>query len=206
MSKMAPFFEQRWLVEPFAGVKSLIPCFIESGVRCSERLLKGDQEALAELDALNLPPEIRQQPLILVLQKEVISTQAKLARMEKPKFDRYNTPGGQNAREIYLTLPLKKSTEAEARSVVGNETWSRMTPEQRQEFMSYPTEAAKQNQFTAPSAHSVSPEADANRLAHIFLDERKDAKGNNVCLCKSYSPTGRRQAGIKGLPKRSPSI
>jgi hypothetical protein len=39
---------------------------------------------------------------------------------------------------------------------------------------------ATQPKFTAPSQHSVSPEADANRLAHIFLDERKDAKGNNV--------------------------
>jgi hypothetical protein len=63
--------------------------------------------------------------------------------MEKPKFDKYNIPGGQNAREIYLTLPLKKSTEAEARSVVGNETWNRMTLEQRQEFMSYPTVSRK---------------------------------------------------------------
>jgi hypothetical protein len=39
---------------------------------------------------------------------------------------------------------------------------------------------ATQPKFTAPPQHSVSPEADANRLAHIFLDERKDAKGDKV--------------------------
>jgi hypothetical protein len=62
---------------------------------------------------------------------------------------------------------------------------------------SYPTKAAKQNQFTAPSAHSVSPEADKNRLAHIFLDERKDAKGNNVLFVQEmqsdWAQTGQGQ-------------
>jgi hypothetical protein len=54
---------------------------------------------------------------------------------------------------------------------------------------------ATQPKFTAPSPHSVSPEADANRLAHIFLDERKDAKGNNVLFVQEmqsdWAQTGR---------------
>jgi hypothetical protein len=54
---------------------------------------------------------------------------------------------------------------------------------------------ATQPKFTAPPQHSVSPEADANRLAHIFLDERKDAKGNNVLfvqeLQSDWAQTGR---------------
>jgi hypothetical protein len=176
-NKLASYFEG---VEEVAG-QDPYSAFIMLRSSIGRRAAKGDQEALDELNAFNLPPEIRDLVLEFGRNKnEYIKYTSQARKMEKPKFDKYNTPGGQNAREIYLTLPLKKSTEAEARSVVGNETWNRMTLEQRQEFMSYPTKAAKQNQFTAPSAHSVSPEADKNRLAHIFLDERKDAKGNNV--------------------------
>jgi hypothetical protein len=56
---------------------------------------------------------------------------------------------------------------------------------------------ATQPKFTAPPQHSVSPEADANRLAHIFLDERKDAKGNNVLFVQEmqsdWAQTGQGQ-------------
>jgi hypothetical protein len=55
--------------------------------------------------------------------------------------------------------------------------------------------------------HSVSPEADANRLAHIFLDERKDAKGNNVLFVQEmqsdWAQTGQGQGvcNINKLPE-----
>jgi hypothetical protein len=126
----------------------------------SREIARGDQEALAELDALNLPPDIRQAALdfgAATVEAHKYSRQAGI--MEKPKFDGYNIPGGQNAREIYLTLP------------------------------------GSEKRFEAPGAHSVSPEADTNRLAHIFLDERKDAKGDKVLfvqeLQSDWAQTGR---------------
>jgi hypothetical protein len=73
---------------------------------------KGDQEAQwHELDAFNLPPEIKAACILSLGSKRtsILSTQSQARKMEKPKFDGYNIPGGQNAREIYLTLP---STEA----------------------------------------------------------------------------------------------
>jgi hypothetical protein len=53
--------------------------------------------------------------------------------------------------------------------------------------------------FTAPGAHSVSPEADANRLAHIFLDERKDAKGDNVLFVQELQSDWAQQGRDKGF-------
>jgi hypothetical protein len=58
---------------------------------------------------------------------------------------------------------------------------------------------ATQPKFTAPSPHSVSPEADANRLAHIFLDERKDAKGNNVLFVQEMQSDWAQQGRDKGF-------
>jgi hypothetical protein len=195
-NKLASYFEG---VEEVAG-QDPYSAFIMLRSSIGRRAAKGDQEALDELNAFNLPPEIKDLVLEFGRNKnEYIKYTSQARKMEKPKFDGYNTSGGTNAREIYLTLPLKKSTEAEARSVVGNETWNRMTLEQRQEFMSYPTKAAKQNQFTAPSAHSVSPEADKNRLAHIFLDERKDAKGNNVLFVQEMQSDWAQQGRDKGF-------
>jgi hypothetical protein len=200
-SKMAPFFEQMMASGASVGGQEPYSTFYRIRGPLARELAKGDQDAINELYALNLPSEIRQAALDFAAAKgEYRKYSSQARRMEKPKFDGYNIPGGQNAREIYLTLPLKKSTEAEARSVVGNETWNRMTLEQRQEFMSYQvTKAAKQNQFTAPSAHSVSPEADKNRLAHIFLDERKDAKGNNVLFVQELQSDWAQQGRDKGF-------
>jgi hypothetical protein len=58
---------------------------------------------------------------------------------------------------------------------------------------------ATQPKFTAPPQHSVSPEADANRLAHIFLDERKDAKGNNVLFVQEMQSDWAQQGRDKGF-------
>jgi hypothetical protein len=199
-SKMAPFFEQMMASGASVGGQEPYSTFYRIRGPLARELAKGDQDAINELYALNLPSEIRQAALDFAAAKgEYRKYSSQARRMEKPKFDGYNIPGGQNAREIYLTLPLKKSTEAEARSVVGNETWNRMTLEQRQEFMSYPTEAAKQNQFTAPSAHSVSPEADRNRLAHIFLDDRMDAEGKKVLFVQELQSDWAQQGRDKGF-------
>jgi hypothetical protein len=82
----------------------------------ARKAVAGDAEAMVELDEMELPPNIKQLALEFGEQKnEYLKYSKQARRMEKPKFDGYNIPGGQNAREIYLTLP---STEADARSVV----------------------------------------------------------------------------------------
>jgi hypothetical protein len=119
-NKLASYFEG---VEEVAG-QDPYSAFIMLRSSIGRRAAKGDQEALDELNAFNLPPEIKDLVLEFGRNKnEYIKYTSQARKMEKPKFDRYNTPGGQNAREIYLTLPLKKSTEAEA-DLLLPETWS----------------------------------------------------------------------------------
>jgi hypothetical protein len=162
--KLASYFEG---VEEVAG-QDPYSAFIMLRSSIGRRAAKGDQEALDELNAFNLPPEIKDLVLEFGRNKnEYIKYTSQARKMEKPKFDGYNTSGGTNAREIYLTLP-------------GEQMPSSSPPSVNAQGVLVKPMYATQPKFTAPPQHSVSPEADTNRLAHIFLDERKDAKGNNV--------------------------
>jgi hypothetical protein len=183
---MAPFFEQQEAGSLLQGQEPYSTFYRIRGP-LSRKIAKGDQEALAELDALNLPPDIRQAVLDFGSAKLDYQKHSKPARFEqKPKFDRYNTPGGQNAREIYLTLP-------------GEQRPSSLPPSVNAQGVLVKPMYATQPKFTAPSPHSVSPEADANRLAHIFLDERKDAKGNNVLFVQEMQSDWAQQGRDKGF-------
>jgi hypothetical protein len=163
-NKLASYFEG---VEEVAG-QDPYSAFIMLRSSIGRRAAKGDQEALDELNAFNLPPEIKDLVLEFGRNKnEYIKYTSQARKMEKPKFDGYNTSGGTNAREIYLTLP-------------GEQMPSSSPPSVNAQGVLVKPMYATQPKFTAPPQHSVSPEADANRLAHIFLDERKDAKGDKV--------------------------
>jgi hypothetical protein len=182
-NKLASYFEG---VEEVAG-QDPYSAFIMLRSSIGRRAAKGDQEALDELNAFNLPPEIRDLVLEFGRNKnEYIKYTSQARKMEKPKFDKYNTPGGQNAREIYLTLP-------------GGQMPSSLPPSVNAQGVLVKPMYATQPKFTAPSPHSVSPEADANRLAHIFLDERKDAKGNNVLFVQEMQSDWAQQGRDKGF-------
>jgi uncharacterized protein YqgV (UPF0045/DUF77 family) len=226
---MAPFFEQSRRQEFNRLARSLDPAINESSYSqqtegsflqgqepysmfyrirgpLSRKIAGGDQGALEELDALNLPPDIRQAAIDFADAKtEYIKYSKQARKMEKPKFDQYNIPGGTNAREIYLTLPgvkennLLRSETARLDELAQKRLGSSLdglSPAEQSEYFSLIGKREKAGaSFTAPGAHSVSPEADKNRLAHIFLDERKDAKGNNVLfvqeLQSDWAQTGR---------------
>jgi hypothetical protein len=133
--------------------------------------------------------------------------------MEKPRFDQYNIPGGENAREIYLTLPslLKRAmSEAEidrldelARKRIES-SLDGLSPAEQSEYFSLISKRERVGAaFTAPRSHSVSPEADTNRLAHIFLDDRTDTQGNKTLfvqeLQSDWAQQGR-DSGFKSPP------
>jgi hypothetical protein len=182
-NKLASYFEG---VEEVAG-QDPYSAFIMLRSSIGRRAAKGDQEALDELNAFNLPPEIKDLVLEFGRNKnEYIKYTSQARKMEKPKFDKYNTPGGQNAREIYLTLP-------------GEQMPSSLPPSVNAQGVLVKPMYATQPKFTAPPPHSVSPEADANRLAHIFLDERKDAKGNNVLFVQEMQSDWAQQGRDKGF-------
>jgi hypothetical protein len=187
--KLASYFEG---VEEVAG-QDPYSAFIMLRSSIGRRAAKGDQEALDELNAFNLPPEIKDLVLEFGRNKnEYIKYTSQARKMEKPKFDGYNTSGGTNAREIYLTLP-------------GEQMPSSSPPSVNAQGVLVKPMYATQPKFTAPSPHSVSPEADANRLAHIFLDERKDAKGNNVLFVQEMQSDWAQTGRDKGFQTKTTS-
>ena len=82
------------------------------------------------------------------------------------KYGKYALPGGENYREIVLTLEPKPITEAEARSVAGEAAWNVMSQEQRAKFMSGTRESDKRN------AYKSSHWDEANPLAHLRVSDR----------------------------------
>jgi hypothetical protein len=105
------------------------------------------------------------------------------------RFEKFTLPGGENYREIYLTLPVKKLTEEEARVVLGANPDAKLS-EADIDF------ASKKNQYIVPRAHSASPEADFNRLAQIRVNDRVDADGKKVLFVEEIQSDWH-QAGRK---------
>jgi hypothetical protein len=229
-NRMAPFFEQ--MSASGSPVGGRYSTYYRIRGPLSRKIAGGDQEALAELDALNLPPDVRQAALDFGNAKaEYIKYTGQARRMEKPKFDKYNTPGGTNAREIYLTLPGKTVaptpyTKSPATMLFERDMlekykadnfpsiYNRLSPNEvdryemlvREDRNAAKTESMlrdKQTNFTVPSAHSVSPEADKNRLAHIFLDDRTDAEGKKVLFVQELQSDWAQQGRDKGFEIKS---
>jgi hypothetical protein len=181
-NQLAPYFEnsQRQDIDP-------VSTFYRLRGSLGRKAAAGDAEAMAEIDALNLPPDIKQLVLDFGEQKKEYGKYSKQARkMVKPQFDNYNIPGGENAREIYLTLPgptkagvLPPSVDAQ-----GNVIRSANAPSPL---------------YMAPPLHRVSPEADTNRLAHIFLDDRMDAEGKKVLFVQELQSDWGKEGREKGF-------
>jgi len=149
----------------------------------------GDAEAMAEIDALNLPPDIKQLVMEFGEQKNEYQKYAKQSRrIEKPKFDKYNIPGGENAREIYLTLPGQTKAGVLPPSVDAQGNVIRPAN-------------APSPLYTVSSIHSVSPEADTNRIAHIFLDDRTDAQGNKTLFVQELQSDWAQKGRDNGFAK-----
>jgi hypothetical protein len=199
----------------------------------ARKAAQGDPDALAKMEQAGLPPDLKQMLLEFGEQKNEYQKYAKQSRrIEKPKFDKYNIPGGENAREIYLTLPRKpvapvaggKSPatmlfEREMMEKYGTDnfpsTYNRLSPDEVDKYEMYVREdrnAAKtesilrdrQTNYTVPPSHGVSPEADTNRLAHIFLDDRTDAQGNKTLFVQELQSDWGQEGKKKGFYDQAP--
>lgn len=90
------------------------------------------------------------------LQNEWLDQQPK-----SPKFERWQLPGGENYREVVLTLPTKTVSEAEARAILGAKPDAKLT-EADIKF------ASRKNAEEYRSSHFDEP----NILAHLRMSDR----------------------------------
>lgn len=91
------------------------------------------------------------------------------------KYDTYTTPGGENYRELLLTLPTKESANVARRAELAEFDRQRpLTPAEQAEFDSLKGYAAGGNTYR--SSHFDEP----NVLAHIRFNERTGPEGERI--------------------------
>jgi hypothetical protein len=91
-----------------------------------------------------------------------------LGGVDSTKFSKYTLPGGENYREIYMTLPPKPISEEEARVILGAAPDAKLS-----ESDIFYASRKKQDDYIVPRAHSAGMnEADINRIAHLRVNDR----------------------------------
>jgi hypothetical protein len=129
----------------------------------SQKALTAAEEA--QFDDLYLryrqdPDSISNQEYDLLMDLENRANE-ELGSAMKPKFSSYTLPGGENYREILLTLPAKELTEAEARVVLGAAPDAKLSAAD----IAY---ASRKNVDEYRSRHFDQP----NILAHMRVNDR----------------------------------
>lgn len=110
-----------------------------------------------------------------------------------PKFGQYTLPGGENYREILLTMPAKQLTEAEARVVLGAAPDAKLSAAD----IAY---ASRKNVDEYRSQHFDQP----NILAHLRVNDRVDADGKKMLLIEEVQSDWHqagREKGYRALPE-----
>ena len=174
----------------------------ENAVPLKETVLGGDEtELLKDLmiderdryeqrfeDRVGRPPRSDSE---LLAEMPSLADQDELSERGGTKYSDYQLPGGKNYREVLLHLDFDK--EAQAKKAAGR-AWDIMTPEQRQEFMSYPMRGGEGTDLYK-SSHWDQP----NVLAHIRMSDRKGPNGEKVLHVEELQSDWGQQGREKGF-------
>lgn len=113
------------------------------------------------------------------------------------KFEQYTLPGGENYREVLLTLPNKALSEQEAREVLGAKEDAVLSEADMQYAANKKAEGFRSQHFDQP-----------NILAHVRLNDRTDADGSRVLFIEEiqsdWHQAGRKK-GYKGEQRLPPN-
>jgi ElaB/YqjD/DUF883 family membrane-anchored ribosome-binding protein len=104
------------------------------------------------------------------------------------RFSKYQLAGGENYRELVLTMPAKQLTEAEARIVLGAAPDAKLSAGD----MAY---ASRKNANEYKSSHFPEQE---NPLAHIRVNDRIDADGKKMLLIEEIQSDWHQAGRDKG--------
>jgi hypothetical protein len=108
------------------------------------------------------------------------------------KFNQYQLPGGENYREILLTLPAKRLNEGEARKVLGAKPDAKLS----EADISY---ASRKAADEYKSSHFDEP----NILAHMRVNDRIDADGKKMLLIEEVQSDWHQAGREKGYQNKS---
>jgi hypothetical protein len=120
-----------------------------------------------------------------------------------PKFGQYTLPGGENYRELLLTMPSKKVGDAGAEDFYnnfvktgGDKNWSELTQAEKNEYINSMPDVAKNAPTTQEyrSSHFDQP----NILAHLRVNDRVDADGKKMLLIEEVQSDWHQAGRDKG--------
>ena len=152
--------------------------------------------------------ELQQQLESLQNKRDVEANAAYTVPQTKPtKYDKYQLPGGENYRELLLTLPNKPMDAGMAAENYytqfvkrgGEPEWAQLNPAKQQEITNaMPTQA--RNASVAPeyrSSHFNEP----NILAHMRVNDRVDAEGKKMLLIEEVQSDWHQAGREQGYQK-----
>lgn len=123
---------------------------------------------------------------------------------EPTKYEKYQLPGGENYREILMTLPNKPMDASKAAENYytqfvkrgGEPDWGQLNPAKQQEIMNFMPAQAK-NASANPEYRS-SHWDDPNVLAHMRVNDRVDADGKKMLLIEEIQSDWHQAGREKG--------
>lgn len=111
-----------------------------------------------------------------------------------PKFSKYTLPGGENYREILLTLPTKMVSKDEARVILGAKPDAKLSQADIQFASRKQADEFKSSHFEQP-----------NILAHLRVNDRIDADGKKVLFVEEVQSDWHQAGRQKGYQTGDPA-
>jgi len=143
-------------------------------------------------------PQISQEDedLLAELEDRPADVMGPLAAGGETKFEKYTLPGGENYRELLMTLPENtngrpRATARELAELAGD-NWEELGPNARQRYEDQ--SKARGTTGNYKSAHYDEP----NILAHIRFNERRDADGKRVMFIEEVQSDWHQAGRDKG--------
>jgi hypothetical protein len=125
-------------------------------------------------------------------------------RAKKPKFNQYQLPGGENYREILLTLPSSKTSmddflQMAGKKYGGDTPRNQWSPEDNAMYEKLLQEEKTPTKTEFRSSHFSDP----NILAHMRVNDRVDADGKKMLLIEEVQSDWHQAGREKGYQNKS---
>ena len=156
----------------------------------AEAASRGDTYEMAKIDKLNLSPEVKQEVLNLGNKQNIYSNLFNEKTIRPSKFGQFQLAGGENYRELLLTLPEKTpKTLPEGYSLqsMANGNFTLVSPDNigtiiyaksKDDAMEEAIRRFTRKEEPYRSSHFPDP----NILAHMRVNDRVDAEGKKMLL------------------------
>ena len=147
--------------------------------------------------------ELQQQLESLQNKRDVEANAAYLVPQTKPtKYQRYQLPGGENYREILLTLPDKKNQFPDFEQWITNRYGGEQVPENVRQAARKEYERQSAG-LGISSGYQSSHFNEPNILAHMRVNDRVDAEGKKMLLIEEVQSDWHQAGREKGYQSKS---